>query len=145
MLDDEGVSATESAAVADGDRNKDIGFTLLEWPELTRLDQGGVCAMLVALGAGLRATRLDRGLSLVEIGRRVGQSGSVLSRMELARRVPDLTTLWRVCAAVGVAPSRLMLRAEQEAFPLGNTPWEAVAGTCARPVAAAARSIRGGR
>ena len=51
----------------------------------------------------LRAARLDRGISLRELGRRAGTSHATLSAYEQGRKVPSVETFLRILEACGYA------------------------------------------
>lgn len=82
-----------------------------------------VTAMLNALGWFLRQARENQELPLMLVADRCGVSSSVLSRLELARREPRLRLLLVLSNVLGVRFSDVMRIAEDEAFPLGRTPW----------------------
>ena len=67
------------------------------------------------IAARLRALRAERNWSLEELARRSGVSRATLSRLENAEVSPTANVLGRLCAAYGLAMSRLM-RMVEEAF-----------------------------
>lgn len=82
-----------------------------------------VAAMAPAVASLLRRVRENQGLSLAEAAGRCGMSPSVLSRLERAHRGLRLRQLLALCNVLGVRFSDVMRAAEDEAFPLGDTPW----------------------
>ena len=58
--------------------------------------------------------RREQGWTQQELGRRSGLSRSFLSQVENSRRVPSLSSLTRISAALGVMPIDVLVRAEQE-------------------------------
>ncbi|HVV22123.1 MAG TPA: helix-turn-helix transcriptional regulator [Pseudonocardiaceae bacterium] len=87
------------------------------------LDDAGVVAVIAAVGNQLRRTRLERGWHMKEVADRIEMSMSVLCRLELARREPSTRNLIIISGALGVRPSTVLHRAEDDAFPLGLAPW----------------------
>jgi XRE family transcriptional regulator, fatty acid utilization regulator len=69
---------------------------------------GPNAADLVTLGHRIRHYRGERGLTLDQLGERVGQAGSQLSLMENGRREPKLSTLKDISAALGVELTDLL-------------------------------------
>jgi XRE family transcriptional regulator, fatty acid utilization regulator len=65
---------------------------------------------LVTFGQRLRHLRRARGLTLAELGERVGRAPSVLSLLENGRREPKLSLLEQLAAALGVTPAELLDR-----------------------------------
>jgi transcriptional regulator with XRE-family HTH domain len=76
----------------------------------------GEPAPVLHLGARLRHARLVQCLRLREVAERAGCSESMLSKIENDRAVPSLTTLHRLCKALGVNISRLMSQAPVRAW-----------------------------
>jgi transcriptional regulator with XRE-family HTH domain len=60
------------------------------------------------------ALRRQRGLTQQELGRRCGLSRSFLSQVENGNRVPSLSSLTQISAALGVMPIDVLVRDEQE-------------------------------
>ncbi len=58
--------------------------------------------------------RRERGLTQQELGRKSGLSRSFLSQVENGNRVPSLSSLTRISAALGVMPIDVLVRDEQE-------------------------------
>ena len=58
--------------------------------------------------------RRERGLSQQELGRKAGLSRSFLSRVENGNRVPSLSSLTRISAALGVMLIDVLVREAQE-------------------------------
>ncbi|MCA1717252.1 MAG: helix-turn-helix domain-containing protein [Actinobacteria bacterium] len=58
--------------------------------------------------------RRERGLTQQELGQRCGLSRSFLSQVENGNRVPSLSSLTRISAALGVMPIDVLVRDEQE-------------------------------
>lgn len=84
---------------------------------MVELDEGGAFAR--AVGYVLRTERQRRRWTLAETGQKVGLSVSVLCRLELGARPLDVSRLAGLCAALGVAPARVIALAQDDAFPLG--------------------------
>jgi len=63
----------------------------------------GPAAPPAPLGENLRRTRLDRGLSLRELARRLEVSPSLLSQIETGRIQPSVRTLYAVVSELGVS------------------------------------------
>jgi transcriptional regulator with XRE-family HTH domain len=83
------------------------------------MDSGSTYTSLDAQIAGrLRALRAERNWSLDELARRSGVSRATLSRLENAEVSPTASVLGRLCAAYGMAMSRLMRMVEDEFEPL---------------------------
>jgi DNA-binding XRE family transcriptional regulator len=62
----------------------------------------------------VRVLRRERGLTQQELGRRSGLSPSFLSQVENGNRVPSLSSLTRISAALGVIPIDVLVRDERE-------------------------------
>ncbi len=62
----------------------------------------------------VRILRKERGLAQQELGRKSGLRRSFLSRVENGSRVPSLSSLTRISAALGVMPIDVLIRDEQE-------------------------------
>jgi transcriptional regulator with XRE-family HTH domain len=58
--------------------------------------------------------RRERGLTQQELARRSGLSRSFLSHVENGNRVPSLSSLTRISAALGVMPIDVLVRDEHE-------------------------------
>ena len=58
--------------------------------------------------------RRERGLTQQELGRRCGLSRGFLSQVESGKRVPSLSSLTRISAALGVMSIDVLVREEQE-------------------------------
>ena len=65
---------------------------------------------LVTFGQRLRHLRRTRGLTLAELGERVGRAPSVLSLLENGRREPKLSLIEQLAAALSVPVSELLSR-----------------------------------
>ncbi len=65
---------------------------------------------LVLFGQRLRHVRRSRGLTLAELGERVGRAPSVLSLLENGRREPKLSLIEALANALGVTSDELMRR-----------------------------------
>jgi transcriptional regulator with XRE-family HTH domain/uncharacterized cupin superfamily protein len=61
----------------------------------------------VDLGPNIRARRLEHGLSLRELARRVGVSASALSQIEIGRSRPSVDTLYELARQLGVTPDEI--------------------------------------
>ncbi|HEX5116282.1 MAG TPA: helix-turn-helix transcriptional regulator [Pseudonocardiaceae bacterium] len=87
------------------------------------MDEAAIAAILVSIGGQVRAARQQRGWFLADVAERLDLSASVICRMELARREPSVQQLILVCAVLGRRLSDMLRTAENEAFPLGLSPW----------------------
>src|SRR5260370_29062417 len=65
---------------------------------------------LMLFGQRLRHLRRARGLTLAQLGQRVGRATSALSLLENGRREPKLSLLNALAEALQVAPSELLSR-----------------------------------
>src|SRR6266699_6156949 len=65
---------------------------------------------LALFGQRLRHARRARGLTLAELGARVGRAPSVLSLLENGRREPKLSMIEALAGALSVSPAELMRR-----------------------------------
>jgi transcriptional regulator with XRE-family HTH domain len=70
------------------------------------------------IAARLRALRTERGWSLEDLAQQSGVSRATLSRLENAEVSATAATLGRLCAAYGLAVSRLMFMAEDQFMPV---------------------------
>lgn len=66
------------------------------------------------LGSVVHASRVVIGLSQSELGRKSGMEASAICHLESGRRSPSITTLFKVAAGLGMKPSVLISRIEQE-------------------------------
>lgn len=55
------------------------------------------------MGAAIREARLASGISLGELGRRVGVSASFISQVELGRATPSIGTLYTVVSELDLS------------------------------------------
>src|SRR5260370_34661203 len=76
--------------------------------EFSTLPESGLD--LVLFGQRLRHIRKTRGLTLAELGERVGRAPSVLSLLENGRREPKLSQIDALASALGVSSDDLMRR-----------------------------------
>src|ERR1700691_712311 len=74
--------------------------------ESASLPEGGV--VLNLCGQRLRHVRRSRGLTLTELGQRVGRAPSVLSLLENGRREPKLSLIESLAIALSVPVADLM-------------------------------------
>ena len=72
-----------------------------------------LAGLAARIGAVVRATRLARGLSQSELGRRAGLSKTILARIEAGMGNPSVETLWRVSRALDL-PLGALLAPEAE-------------------------------
>lgn len=70
------------------------------------------------IAARLRALRAERNWSLEELAKRSDVSRATLSRLENAEVSPTASVLGRLCAAYGMAMSRLMRMVEEDFEPV---------------------------
>lgn len=66
-----------------------------------------------AFGMALRELRAERGLSQEEAALASGIDRAYFGKLERAAKVPTLTTVWKIAAALDVQPSELLSRAEK--------------------------------
>jgi transcriptional regulator with XRE-family HTH domain len=59
----------------------------------------------IHVGRRLRELRLQRGISLVELGRRIGVSFQAVQKYESASMRISASTLYRICQIFGVTPN----------------------------------------
>ncbi|NOK20788.1 helix-turn-helix domain-containing protein [Corallococcus carmarthensis] len=64
--------------------------------------------LAITIGDAARAARTRLGLTQAEMAQRVGLASGVYSRMERGRMLPSVSTLQRLCDALGVTPDELM-------------------------------------
>src|SRR5258708_8414222 len=76
--------------------------------EFSTLPESGLD--LVVSGPRVRHLRKTRGLTLAELGDRVGRAPSVLSLLENGRREPKLSQIDALASALGVSSEELMRR-----------------------------------
>jgi transcriptional regulator with XRE-family HTH domain len=62
----------------------------------------------------VRVLRRERDLTQQELGRKSGLSRSFLSQVENGNRVPSLSSLTRISAALGIMPIDVLVGDEQE-------------------------------
>src|SRR5258708_35502306 len=94
--------------------------------EFSTLPESGLD--LVLFGQRLRHIRKSRGLTLAELGERVGRAPSVLSLLADGRREPKLSQIDALASALGVSSDELMPRqAPTRRAQLASGPYEAQA------------------
>jgi transcriptional regulator with XRE-family HTH domain len=71
----------------------------------------------VNFGAALKAAREEAGLLQAQLAEKANLDSSYLSPLENNRKSPTLTTYFRLCQVLGIKPSALMKRVEEEAPP----------------------------
>ena len=81
------------------------------------MTSSGPVAPPAPLGENLRRTRLDRGLSLRELARRLDVSPSLLSQIETGRIQPSVRTLYAVVSELGVSLDEVFLPRERDTLP----------------------------
>jgi transcriptional regulator with XRE-family HTH domain len=64
------------------------------------------------LGAAIRATRHERGMTLVQVAAASGLSQPFLSQLELGRSRPSMRSLFRIAQALGTTQQELLSRAD---------------------------------
>lgn len=80
------------------------------------------------IGTHLRAARVDRGLSLREMARRVGVSASFVSQVELGKAKPSLGTLYGFLSVLDLSLDELMPGVEASSASLAPTGTDGVVG-----------------
>ena len=73
----------------------------------------------------VRVLRRELGLTQQELGRKSGLSRSFLSQVENGSRVPSLSSLNRISAALGVMPIDVLIRDEHEISERNENPTRA--------------------
>ena len=61
-----------------------------------------------AIGSRIRAVRIDRGLSQVELAKAIGSHQTALSQVEVGRRGASLNQILRLCQALKVPPEKIL-------------------------------------
>lgn len=84
-----------------------------------------ICA---GLSRVLRDARVESGLSLNELSKRVGLNRMAISFIEREQRVPTMETFVRIAAGLGIAPSALLEMAEAK---VGKVNWKKLASDLA--------------
>ena len=67
-----------------------------------------------AAGAVVRRIRVERGLSQEVLSGLAGMARSHLARVEAGRKQPNFESIWRLANALGMEPSQLVKRIEEE-------------------------------
>jgi transcriptional regulator with XRE-family HTH domain len=67
----------------------------------------------MSLGDELRKARADAGLTQEELAYSAGLDRAYISQLENDHKSPTVDTLFRLCEALGVAPSRIIARVER--------------------------------
>lgn len=68
-----------------------------------------------AIGARIRAVRLERGLSQVELAKAIGSHQTALSQVEVGKRGASLNQILRLCQALKVPPEKILGESEHQA------------------------------
>ncbi len=71
-------------------------------------EQNEINQQIVAFGENLRRARKRARLTQVELSTAAPLDRAAISRLECGERAPDLPTLLRICAALGVEPRDLL-------------------------------------
>jgi transcriptional regulator with XRE-family HTH domain len=75
---------------------------------MVEAEQTEIGKQIVAFGENLRRARKRAGLTQVELSTAAPLDRAAISRLECGERAPDLPTLLRICAALGVEPRDLL-------------------------------------
>ena len=67
-----------------------------------------------SFGEVLRAARKQRGLSQEALALEAGVERNYISLIELGRNSPSIRILFKLCAVLGVTPSELLARVEEQ-------------------------------
>ena len=67
-----------------------------------------------AAGAAVRRIRVERGLSQEVLSGLAGMARSHLAMVEAGRKQPNFESIWRLANALGMEPSQLVKRIEEE-------------------------------
>ena len=70
--------------------------------------------MNVKVGSLIRRERQKQGISLRELARRVGISGSMLSQVETDRTRPSVSTIYAIATELGLSIDALLSEAGEE-------------------------------
>jgi transcriptional regulator with XRE-family HTH domain len=71
-------------------------------------DQAEIAEQIRAFGGNLRRARLRAGFTQAQLSAAAPLDRAAISRLECGERAPDLPTLLRICAALGVGPTDLL-------------------------------------
>jgi transcriptional regulator with XRE-family HTH domain len=71
-------------------------------------DQVEIAEQIRILGENLRRARMRVGYTQVQLSEAAPLDRAAISRLECGERAPDLATLLRICAALGVGPKDLL-------------------------------------
>jgi transcriptional regulator with XRE-family HTH domain len=82
-----------------------------------------VWIILTAMGLMIQRVRVNQGWRQGALAARIGVSQSVLCRIEMGERVPQLRVVLTLCGVLGVRLSDILRIAEDEAYPIGVVPW----------------------
>lgn len=75
---------------------------------MVEAEQTEIDEQIVTFGENLRRVRKRAGLTQVELSTAAPLDRAAISRLECGERAPDLPTLLRICAALGVEPKDLL-------------------------------------
>ena len=67
-----------------------------------------------AIGSRIRAARLERGLSQIELAKALNSHQSALSQIEVGRRGVSLNQILRLCKALQVSPEAILGESEHQ-------------------------------
>lgn len=67
-----------------------------------------------AIGSRIRAARLERGLSQIELAKALNSHQSALSQIEVGRRGVSLNQILRLCKALKVSPEAILGESEHQ-------------------------------
>ncbi|HYG96064.1 MAG TPA: helix-turn-helix transcriptional regulator [Solirubrobacterales bacterium] len=73
---------------------------------------GSALTLPQAFGTAVRELRLKQGLSQEAAALHANIDRAYFGRLERAGKVPTLTTVWKIAAALGTTPSELLARTE---------------------------------
>jgi DNA-binding XRE family transcriptional regulator len=85
-----------------------IAPPMLSWERAIMARQ--LSALHVAFGAEVRAVRVERGLSQLDLARLSGLHRAYIGGIERGERNPSLTNIGRLADALGVSAMRLLTR-----------------------------------
>ncbi|HEY8304907.1 MAG TPA: helix-turn-helix transcriptional regulator [Solirubrobacteraceae bacterium] len=71
-------------------------------------DRADIAEQIVAFGRNLRRARDRAGLTQAQLSSAAPLDRAAISRLECGERAPDMATLLRLCAALGVKPGDLL-------------------------------------
>jgi transcriptional regulator with XRE-family HTH domain len=75
---------------------------------MAETDKAKIAEQIQVFGGNLRRARKQAGLTQMELSSATPLDRAAISRLECGERAPDLPTLTRLCAALGIVPTDLV-------------------------------------